>query len=223
MTQVTTGQAAPPGAPKQDASGVELSKQQPQDIGFEMCERDFKITTCKMAQADAVEDLLVNVATFKEEAWAGPELALDTVYKLDAGNMVACVDQADADLNGVLSVWNYKAFDQADGTTEIKYNIRSGALVADPAIVEADRFKHRAYIVVAPALGQPNYVRLFDGYVAGRPAEGELSTESPTAKMLDPALAPGASNVIRIYIYHPAGQSHEHILWLLTYRPTGTF
>lgn len=199
-----------------------LVKSQPQTEGYEMCERDFKITTCKMAQADAVEDLKIDVTTLKEEAYAGPELKLVNVYKDDNGTMVACTDQADADLNGILTVWDYCAYDQADGTTLITYNIRSGALVADPAIPAGERFDHRAYIVVAPDLGQANYVRLFDGYITGRPNEGELSTESPTAKTLDPNIAPGA-NIIRIYVYHPQGQSNSHILWLLTYRPSGTY
>ena len=175
-----------------------------------------------MTQAAAVEDLRINVSTLKEEDWAGPELSLVNVYKLDAGNMVACTDQADADVNGILSIWDYKAYDQADGTTLIEYNLRNGALVADPVIPAGERFAHRAYVVVAPDLGQPNYVRIFDGYLCGRPNEGELSTESPVAKVLNPALAAGASNV-RIYVYHPAGQSNAHVLWLMTYRPTGTF
>ena len=212
------------GAPSAPSPELVLNKPQPQDIGFEMCERDFKITTCKMTQSDAVEDLLINIITLEEEEWAGPELSLVNVYKIDGtGSMIACTDQADADTNGVLTIYQYKAIDQSDGTTEISYDVRSGALVYDPAIPAVERFDHRAYIVAAPDSGQSNYVRLFDGYIAARPAEGELSTESPTAKLLDPSLAPGLSNVIRIYIYHPAGQSNSHILWLLTYRPLGTF
>lgn len=204
-----------------DSDGVRFSRPQPQSLGHELCERDYKLTTCKVTQADAVEDLLMNTLTLREEAWAGPELSLVGVYKDDGTDMVPCVDQADADVNGILSVWDYKAIDQADGTTEIVYDVRSGALVADPTITVADRFNHRAYIVAAPALGQQYHVRLFDGYIAGRPIEGELSTESPRAKPLNPSIAPGA-NVIRIYVKHPAGQSHAHILWLMTYRPVGT-
>ena len=222
MTQITAGKAVPVTV-KLDADGVALSRTQPQGLDYQMCERDFKIVTCKTAQADAVEDLRINVTTLKEEAWAGPELKLVGVYKDVAGTMTLCTDDTDAGLNGVLTVWDYMAYDQADGTTQIPYDIRSGALVCDPAVPAGERFDHRAYIVIAPALGQPNYVRLFDGYVAGRPAEGELSTDSPTAKRLDPSLAPGASNVVRIYLYHPVGQVNAHVLWLLTYRAAGTF
>ena len=195
---------------------------QPQTLGFELCERDFKITTCKVGQAAAVEDLLVNPLTLKEAPYGGPELKLVGVYKDGGATNIPCADQADADANGILTVWDYCAYNQADGTTLIPYDIRSGALVHDPAILPAARFDHRAYIMVAPDLGQPNYVRLFDGYIAGRPAEGELSTESPTAKLLDPAIAPGA-NIVRVYVFHPQGESHAHILWLMTYRPKGTF
>jgi len=214
--------------PKLDEEGVTLSKPQPQDVGYEMCDRDFKIVTCKVSQAAAVEDLKQDPVTLREVAWTGPELKIVGVYK-DAGPgaLVSCVDQADADLNGILSVFDYKAYDQADGVTMIPYNIRSGSLVSDPAIdvaaVPAARFQHRAYLIAAPDLGQPYFVRTFDGYVAGRPNAGELSTESPTAKKLDPALVPGVSNVLRLYVHHPAGQSNSHILWLLTYRPSGTF
>lgn len=207
---------------KLSSDGVALAKPQPQVFGHEMCERDFKITTCKVSQADAVEDMKVNPVTLKEEDWAGPELSLVGVYKDVSGTMVPCADQADADLNGVLSVFDYKAYDQADGVTEIPYDIRSGALVGDPGIATVQRFDHRAYLVMVPDLGQPYWVRIFDGYVTGRPQEGELSTESPAAKQLDPSMAPGA-NVARLYIFHPQGQSNAHILWLLTYRPTGTF
>lgn len=221
MTQVTTGQPVIP-TQRFDEDGITLMKPQPQNYGYEMCERDFKIVTCKVTQATAVEDLKVNPATLKEESWAGPELSLVGVYKDDAGTMVACTDQADADLNGILTIWDYKAYDQADGTTEIPYDIRSGALVGDPAVPAGERFDHRAYLMMVPDLGQAYWVRTFDGYLTGRPQEGELSTESPAAKKLDPSLAPGA-NIARLYVFHPQGQSNAHILWLLTYRPAGTF
>lgn len=220
--------AALPDAPEFGPSRLSKDRiatiiQQPQTVGYELCDRDFKIVTCKMAQVDAVEDLKIDTVTLKEVDWAGPELEIQGVYKDVAGTMTLCADQADADLNGILSVWNYKAVDQTDGTTQIPYNIRSGSLVMDPAIPAAERFSHRAYAIAVPDLGQSYFVRLFDGYVAGRPITGELEVESPTAKLLDPALAPGASNVIRIYVYHPQGQSNAHILWLMTYRPAGTF
>ena len=199
--------------------GITLSKAQPQTLDYEMCERDFRITTCKLT--DAIEDLKPDPVTLKEIPWAGPELTLQGVYKDGGATNILCVDQADADANGILTIFNYRAYDQADGTTEISYNIRSGALVIDPLAVN-ERFAHRAYIVAVPDLGQAYWVRFFDGYIAGRPSEGELSTDSPTAKLLQPIQGLPGANVIRIYIYHPQGQSNDHILWLLTYRPPGT-
>jgi hypothetical protein len=207
--------------PAKTADNVLYVIQQPQDIGFELCDRDFKVTTCKMAQANAVEDKKINPVTFEEEDWG--ELLLINCYKDDVtGGIIACTDQTDANANGILTVWEYQAIDQADGTTKIVYDIRDGALISDPSIVSADRFKHRAYAVAAPGLGQANFVRLFDGYVAGHP-DGVINAKSPQAKALDPGPAAGLSNALRIYIYHPAGESHEHILRLVTYRPAGTF
>ena len=206
----------------QSEEGVLLSQPQPQRVGYEMCDRDFKITTCKVTQAAAVEDLKLDPVTLQEVAYAGPELALVGVYKAGDPNMVVCSDQADADANGVLSVWEYQAYDQADGTTRIPYNIRNGALVCDPAIPSGERFAHRAYVIGAPGLGQLYYVRIWDGYLAAH-QDGVLDVESPAAKFMDPTPAPGASNAIRVYVRHPQGQSNTHVLWLLTYRPSGTF
>lgn len=211
----------PSSEPAKTPDNVLYVTQQPQDIGFELCDRDFKLTTCKVAQADAVEDKKVNPVTLEEEDWG--ELLLVDCYKDDVtGGVIACTDQTDANTNAVLSVWEYQALDQADGTTKITYDIRDGALISDPSIVSADRFKHRTYAIAAPGLGQAYYVRLFDGYVAGHP-DGVIDAKSPQAKALSPAAAPGLSNALRIYIYYPAGESHNHILRLVTYRPAGTF
>jgi hypothetical protein len=211
----------PSNEPAKTSDNVLYVTQQPQDIGFELCDRDFKIVTCKMAQADAVEDKKINPVTLEEEDWG--ELLLVNVYKDDGtAGMVPCTDQTDANTNGILSIWEYQALDQADGTTKIVYDIRDGALISDPSIVSADRFKHRAYAIAAPGLGQANFVRLFDGYVAGHP-DGVIDAKSPQAKALNPAPAPGLANALRIYLYHPAGASHDHILRLVTYRPSGTY
>jgi len=217
-----SGESIPAVEPKLTSEGVALTTPQPQKFGFEMCDRDFKLVTCKVAQDDAVEDLKVNPVTLKEEAWAGPELALVGVFKAGDPSMELCASQADADANGVLSVFEYKAYNQTDGTTQIPYNIRNGAIVKDPAIPVGERFAHRAYVIAVPALGPAYFVRLFDGYLAAHP-DDLLDVESPQAKLLDPAPAPGAANAVRIYVYHPQGQSNAHVLWMLTYRPTGTF
>lgn len=217
-----TGDPIPAALPKLTDDGVAYTVQQPQTVSYEMCDRDLKIITCKVEQATAVEDLKLNPITLKEENWLGPELSLIGVYKNDGDNMALCSDQADADANGVLSVFEYKAFNQTDGTTQIPYNIRSGALVRDPAIQASERFDHRAYVIAVPGLGSNYFVRLFDGYLAAHP-DGLLDVESPQAKLLNPSIYPGVSNAVRIYIKHPQGQSNSHVLWLLTYRPAGSF
>lgn len=207
-------------APLLSETGVTLSQPQPQTPGFELCNKDIRLNTCIYDGASSFEDLLVNVSTKLREPWVG-EVSSGGVWKLDAGSMVACTSQTDADLNGILSIWDYRAVDQADGTTAIKYEIRGGNIDVDGNI-SANIFAHQIYAVAAPDLGQPNYVRLFDGYL-GHKAGDTVATESPQAKMLDPAPAPGLSNVLRIYVYHPAGDKKSHVLRLLTYRPSGTF
>jgi hypothetical protein len=167
----------------------------------------------------AVEDKKVNPATFLEEEWY--ECALVGVYEADGS---LCADQSDADATGVLSVWDYCAHNQTDRLA-IAYDLKDGALEVDESIVLADKYKHRAYAIVAPGIPATSggTVRTFDGYIGHLGSTGKLlKVNSPTAKNLDPALAPGLSNIIRIYIYHPAGEKHSHILRLITYRPPGT-
>jgi hypothetical protein len=173
-----------------------------------------------------------------ETPWLGPELKLIGVYKRDPADTgdgspgnpwtlpwLLCVDQNDANTNGRLTVWEYRAIDQKDGTTEIPYDIRGGSIIADPSLpldVEGNTWDHRAYVVVAPGIPATlgGAVRLFDGYL--RPQD-QVSEISPQAKPLDPANGPGA-NAIRVSIYHPAVVSgvRNHILRLLTYRPLTT-
>lgn len=202
--------------PQKDEDGVLLIKQQPQKVGLLMCDRDVKLNTCVLG-AGAFEDKKVDVSTRLEVGWN--EMVAVGVFKAD-GTPVA--DQTDADLNGVLSVWDYRAVDQADGTTLIPYDIRGGSLRVDAGIpLSTEAFSHRIYAMAAPDLGQPNYVRLFDGYV-GLLAGETLEVFSPSAKHMNPNLAPGAS-VLRVYIYHPAGAKRSHVLRLVTYRGAGTF
>lgn len=190
-----------------------------QTDGYQMCDRDIKVTTNKVTTATSVEDKRMDVTTLKEVDW--DEMVLVGVYKDVSGTMTLCSDQADADANGILSIWDYCAKDQSDGTTHIDYEIKDGALVADPSILAADKWKHKVYAVAAPDAGQPNYVRLFDGYAPAHPS-GSIDAKSPDAKHIEPTV-PGVTNVIRVYIVHPIGESHEHVLRIVTYRPGGTF
>lgn len=209
-------------SPLQTAKGVQLMQPQPQTPGYEMCNKDIRLTPGKTVQADSVQDLKVNISTKLEEDWSGSECALVGVFKSD-GTQVT--DQADADANGVLTIWDYKAVDQKDGTTEIPFDIRGGLIRPDPAVPAAERWGHRVYVVAAPGVpaAAGGSVRLFDGYLG--PYSGQdLQEVSPQARPLDPAVAAG-SNVVRIYIYHPATGGtafREHVLRLLTYRPKTT-
>lgn len=203
--------------PQKDEDGVLLIKQQPQKVGLLMCDRDIQLNTCVVDAAGSLKDKKVDVPTRQEVDWN--EVSLVGVFKADG---TACADQTDADVNGVLSVWDYTAIDQADGTTKIPYDIRGGALRVDGAIpVTTEAFAHRIYAVAAPDLGQANLVRLFDGYI-GMLAGDVLEVFSPAAKHLDPAVHPLAS-VLRVYIFHPAGAKRSHVLRLVTYRGAGTF
>lgn len=204
---------------KQSAKGVLLTQPQPQTPDWEMCNKDIRIVPGKFAQADAVQDLKVNISTKQEVDWSGPELTLVGVYKSDG---TACIDQSDSDTNGVLTIFDYKAIDQKDGTTEIAYDVRGGSITADSNLPGGELWNHKAYLIIAPDIpaASGGSLRLFDGYLR---AGGKLEEISPQAKNLDPATAAGA-NVMRIYIIHPAtgGVFREHLLRLLTYRATTT-
>lgn len=171
--------------------------------------------------SSSIEDMKMNPFTFKEEGWK--EARLVNVYKLVGNDMVPCSNQADADINGILSVMDYFAVDQQDGVTPIPYEIRDGNIYIDDSIIAGEMFDHRAYAIAVPSvpgiLG--GSVSLFDGYLG--PLAGKvLQATSPTAKRLDPANGPGTT-VIRFYFIHPSGSKKTHIVRLVTYRPTKTF
>ena len=219
-------------SPKQREDGVQYTVPKPSSYGYEMCDRDIKITPGQMLQADSVEDLYLDPTDLKEKSW--DEAALVGVYKVSGEDMVACTDQADANANGVLTIWDYSA-KAPDGTTLVPYELRDGLLYVSPKLPLAEQYDHRVYTIIAP--GIPNAfggsVAVFDSYMGALPLDemgtGEISYHpvealSPQATVLNPSAAPGAS-VIRLYIYHPAtgGTFINHILRLVTYRQPTTF
>lgn len=208
--------------PRIREDGVIYSVPKPSSFGYVMCDRDFKIKTCMVTTATSVEDLKMNTSTNKEESWQ--ELSLVNVYKLSAGNMVACADQADADANGVLSVWDYHA-KMPDGTTPIDYELRDGLLYVDPTLPANEAFDHRTYAVVAPGIpgASGGSVALFDAYMGANP-DNVVAALSPQATILDPTGPAGtAASTLRLYVVHPAGSKLTHVLRLVTYRAPGTF
>jgi hypothetical protein len=190
----------------------------PQTDGYQMCDRDFRLNTCIVDSYSSQVDAKINISTRLESSWN--ELSLVGVYKSDG---TAVADQADADANGVLSVWDYAAKTQDGTAVAIPYELRGGCVTPDESILLAEKWDHRIYAVGAPGIpaSYGGQVRLFDGYL-GHLAGEVLNADSPSAKKLDPSLGAGAS-VIRIYIFHPAGKKVNHILRLTTYRPAGTF
>lgn len=193
-----------------DQEGRLLVKVQPATSSYDMVDRDILLRTATMGTG-AVEDLKVDLATMIETPWG--ECAHVGCYKADGS---ACLDQAEADVSAVLSVYDYQAIDQSESppSTPIQYELRDGGIIIDPAIPQAERTSHRVYAVIAPGIpaSMGGSVRTFDGYLAS-----DLAAKSPVAKLLDPTLNAAAS-VIRIFIFHPAGAKREHLLRLVTYR-----
>lgn len=208
-----------------------------QSLGLEMCNRDIRITTGLIDEASAIEDLKVDLTTQAEVSWN--EAKLEGVYKLDSGQMVKCVTQAEASLSGVLTVVSYRAVDQVDGLTPIKYDIRGSAVLVDPSIVSltgASRYSYRIYAIGAPDVhvvpGMANApIRFFDSYLAFQ-VDGVAKVESSQATTLEPnpvleslglGLLAEASSVIKVYFYHPAGVQKDFVWSLMTFRDPGTF
>jgi hypothetical protein len=223
---VEVAQADPmPKVMKVELSGVALTKDkvlvstpQPSTLGWRMCDRDIKIRTSLLT--DSFEDLKVNVATLKKENWN--EVSLGGVYKLDgSGNYIPVVDQTDADSTAVLTVWNYQAKKQSNGTV-CAYDVRGGMLSID-AVLVPPKNDHLAFVVAAPDIpvSYGGCVRFFDAYLSEYEND-LLEVVNPQAVTLDPTLAAAAS-VLRVYIYHPPGAKQTHILRLIMYRKPDTF
>ena len=203
--------------------GAILAYQQVSTPGMRMCNRDFKITTAKVTQATAIEDMKANVTTHVREAWAGPECKLVAVKKDDGGGgYTDCTDQTDADVNASLTIVEYQAIDQSDGTTPIRYDLRGGCLGVDDVLGGANQWDHQLYAIAAPDIPAANggVSRFFDGYL--KPQMGsEIQSINPGAYLMDPSVSAAAA-ILRLWFYYPAGTVQNHILRLITYRDPGT-
>ena len=200
--------------------GVLKTMPQPMHVGYHLCDRDILLNTSMMT--DSFKDVKVNSATNAREDWG--EMTLKGVYKDDNGTMVECVDQADADLNAILTVWDFLANDQTVDKNPIDIDIRGGELYPDSAVASAaSRFEDQIYVVVAPDVPavMGGSIRFFDGYINTLNG-GHLSSISPAATNIDPSLMT-AAGVARVYIYHGAGKKYNHVLRLIMYRPFGAF
>jgi len=192
---------------------------QPGRTGYYMCDRDIKISTSMFGQADAIQDLKVTVADNKQADWG--EMSLVGCYKLVAGDYVSCADQADADVNAVLSVFDFVAKNQTtDSPTE--YDFKGGCLWSDPNLA-ADVWEHRMYAMMAPNIpvAMGGGVRFFDGYLYPYQGKWQEAVNSLALK-IDPSASVEAAR-IRFWLYYPAGAKQNHVLRFITYRRPETF
>jgi hypothetical protein len=206
--------------PRMRDDGVIYAVPKPSGFGLVMCDRDIRINACIVDPAAALEDLKVNTQNNKEEPWG--EMSLVGVFKDSAGTMVACANQAEADLSGILSAWDYTA---KSGGVPISYEIRDGLIYVDSSLPALETWTHRAYAVVAPQIpaAAGGSIALFDGYLGANP-DNVLAVLSPQATVLDPAGPAGpAGAILRLYVFHPAGSKLSHVLRLVAYRAPGTF
>lgn len=211
--------------------GVIYAVPKPSSFGYVMCDRDFRVSTSIFNAADSFEDLKINPVTLVEDDWG--EMSFNGVYKSDGGGgYIPCTDQADADSNCVLSIWDYCAKLPADGSL-IKYEMRDGLLYVDPglptvswdALTEEDKWGHRAYAMIAPGIPGDlgGSIAVFDSYLGMSPNR-TVAALSPQATVLDPSGPAGAAGcLLRLYVFHPAGSKLSHVLRLVTYRAPGTF
>lgn len=200
--------------------GVLATVPQANTPGYRYHDRDIRLKTCIVDAATAIEDLRVDTQDgHKRKSWN--EVALVGILKGDdTSGYSACADQADADANGVVSVFDFQV---KDGTsTPVPYNILAGAFYVDPTLV-APKDGHRGFIVAAPNLPPAvnGSIPLMDCYL--EPWEGRwIDSRSPHAMKVDPTASVEASK-IRIYLFHPAGAKQTHILRFITFRPNGSW
>jgi len=206
-------------APYLDTDDVQLVRQHPQGPDHLLVNRDILFRTCVYEDGSSFEDKRMDTSTNKEADW--DEVKHVGVYKDVSGTMTQCDDQADADANGILSVWEYYAKDLSDGSSPILWETAGGKLYVDPDLPANEEWDHRFYAVGGPAIpySMGGSIPFFDGYLQ-RFAGKELECCSDTVKVLDPNTAAGvAGATIRFYFVHPAGSKHEHVLRFVTYRP----
>lgn len=190
---------------------------QPGRSGYYMNFRDFKLKTGLVA--NTFEDLKVDPTTMKRKSWG--ELFHIGCYKGDDTNgYTQCADQADADANAVLSVWEFLANDQAQNPTNVDIDLMGGSFWVDGSLSGTgdDLWKHQVYALLAPDIptSMGGAVPFFDSYLY--PNEGQwMNCVNTMALALDPSASPSAAKV-RVYVYYPAGAKQTHLLALKMYR-----
>ena len=192
---------------------------QPGRTGFYMCDRDIRLNTAMMT--NSFEDLKINCSTNVEEDWG--EFSLVGVYKDDgSGGRTGCADQADADSNALLSVYDYLANDQAETPTPLDIDLKGGCFWVDPAL-SGDVWKHRMYAVLAPNIPATSGGRIsfFDGYLEPY-KEKWMDAINTIALSLNPTVSSEAART-RFWVFYPEGVKQTHVLRLVTYRQAGTF
>lgn len=193
----------------------------PNRPGYYLCDRDIKVKTSVYDSALSFEDKKVNLTTLKQENW--DEVTSVGCYKGDNDvGFTLCDDQADADVNATLSVWDFWPHDQTVNKTPIGYDLKGGAL-AVIGTLQGDKDLHRIYAVVAPNIpgAYGGGIRFFDGYL--EPYEGgELSAVSQLAVFMNTTASTEATR-LRLYIYYPPGATQSHIFRVIMFRPIGTF
>lgn len=193
---------------------------QPNRKNFYRCDRDFLMKTAVLG-TDSFEDLKVNPQTYAESNWA--EMIQVGCYKSNGGGgFTPCVDQADADTNAILSVWDYQPIHKTT-LQVIPLDFLGGRLFVDPSLTYANVEDYRLYAVMAPNIPAANggQIPFFDGYLA-RAAGDIIDSVNPVAVSLDTDVSTEVVR-LRMIIHYPAGQQHKHILQLVTYRPAGSW
>jgi len=192
--------------------------------GFRLCNRDFLLNTAIFDGIDSFEDLYVNPADNKRYDWG--EMSFMGCYKKDLTEssepMILCTDQADADANAILSVWDYVPRNLSDGSpTDI--DILGGGLWVDKDLQganNAELLEHQVYVISAPNIPSSlgGRIKFFDGYLLPY-KDRQMQAQSSRAIPLD---ATGAGGVeggrIRVWLYYPAGKKQSHIFRLNTFR-----
>lgn len=192
---------------------------QPARTDHFMCDRDTKIATSEILREIAIQDLKVGTSDNKESDWG--EFSLAGCYKKVGDEYVECVDQADADLNASLTVVNYLAKKQADGSP-LNYDFKGGYMWSDVNLSEP-KWDHRLYAVVAPDVppSMGGGARIFDGYLY--PYEGKWQEAVNTMSItIDPSVVVAAA-VVRFWIYYPPGSKQHHVLRIVTFRTADSF
>jgi hypothetical protein len=211
-----------------NADGIPFSIPKASGVGYILNDRDVLLRTSIVDQALAVEDLKVAPSDHAQTTWG--ETSLVGVYKRSDVNVpygahVLCADQADADANATLSVYDYQA---KTGGNPVSYEIRGGSIYIDLHVEglganATEREAHRIYVVAAPdiPLAFGGQIAFFDGYLAPW-AQKWLKTDNNDAfrVVYNPAAPP--ASILRTWIFYPPGMKRTHILRFTLYRQQTT-